>query len=370
MRTKRFFAFGLMWIVLGAVFVTTSKAYDNNESDKYAVVVDFPNPNLENNIRVAIGKAEDEIKNSDLFRRRFIVSNARSSKVKDLTGLEYWDKYAPTVNFPDPNLEKKIRAAIGKAEGEIKDIHLFGKGFIVFDARSSQIKDLTGLEYCTDLKVLRLAGNQFKDITPISGLGKLTDLFLGSKLTNANIVPLAKLTNLERLYLENNQITDMTPLAGLKKLSRLQIRRNQIADLSPLAALSNMESLWLGENEIIDIAPLAALTKLGGLSLSNNKIRDISPLAGLRNLGFLDISNNRLTDISQLTDLDKLAGLYLNNNQITDISSLSEIKNLTILELWRNQIEDITPLAGLPKLTRLDLHHNQISDLSSLSTRQ
>ena len=105
MRTKHLFIFGLILIVLGAGFETTSKAGGDDDLDNYAAA----------------------------------------------------------VNFPDPNLEEKIRAAIGKAEGEIKITDLVGKRFIVFDAQSSQVKDLTGLEYCTDLIVLRLMNNQIQN---------------------------------------------------------------------------------------------------------------------------------------------------------------------------------------------------------------
>jgi hypothetical protein len=80
-------------MVLGAAFVTNSKADDNNESDKYTASVDFPYSNLENKIRSATGKTKDEITDSELFEKDFVVSDARYSQVKDITGLEYWDKY-------------------------------------------------------------------------------------------------------------------------------------------------------------------------------------------------------------------------------------------------------------------------------------
>ena len=50
--------------------------------------------------------------------------------------------------------------------------------------------------------------------------------------------PLAKLTKLELLYLENNVISDVSPLAGLTNLEQLDLRNNAISDFSPLERLA------------------------------------------------------------------------------------------------------------------------------------
>lgn len=72
------------------------------------------------------------------------------------------------VIFPDPNLEAMIRDAINKPEGaiyaadlvELKSLEAPGKG----------IKDITGLEYSTNLQTLDLFFNQITDVSPLSGL--------------------------------------------------------------------------------------------------------------------------------------------------------------------------------------------------------
>ncbi len=45
-----------------------------------------------------------------------------------------------------------------------------------------------------------------------------------------------------------------------------------ITDLSPLAGLTNLKDLGLEDNEITDISPLKGLTNLTGLFLDGNKI--------------------------------------------------------------------------------------------------
>ena len=54
---------------------------------------------------------------------------------------------------------------------------------------------------------------------------------------------ISELVHLERLYLEDNQLTDISPLSGLANLSRLHLNDNQLADISPLSKLTNLSEL-------------------------------------------------------------------------------------------------------------------------------
>ncbi len=87
------------------------------------------------------------------------------------------------VTFPDPNLEAAIREAIGKPEGSIYKYVL--EVLTTLEAQWIGISDLTGLEYCVNLRELVLAYNNISDISP-----------------------LASLTNLDRLDLNGNNIRE------------------------------------------------------------------------------------------------------------------------------------------------------------------
>ena len=59
------------------------------------------------------------------------------------------------------------------------------------------------------------------------------------------------MTNLNSLELNNNQIADLSPLSGLTKLTNPEsIVNNQITDLSPLTGLTNLNSLGLNNNHL------------------------------------------------------------------------------------------------------------------------
>jgi Leucine-rich repeat (LRR) protein/outer membrane protein assembly factor BamB len=268
------------------------------------------------------------------------------------------------VYFPDPNLEAAIREELGIV-GQITDKDL--AGLVVFSAWGEDITNLTGIQYCINLRDLGLWSNQISDISPLSGLINLQYLDLEENQIS-DIKALSALTNLGALYLDGNQITDISPLSGLTNLQELGLGSNQVSDISPLGGLTNLQKLGLCENQISDISPLSGLTNLQVLYLWGNQISDISPLSGLTNLQELHLWGSQISDISPLSRLTNLQYLGLDENQISDISPLSGLTNLQELGLWANQISDISPLSRLINLLHLDLDENQVSDISPLKS--
>ena len=180
--------------------------------------------------------------------------------------------------------------------------------------------------------------------------------------------PLANLTRLIRLPLDNNQIRDISPLANLTDLTHLGLSGNQIHDLRPLSSLIHIEALGLNRNQISDLSPLANLTNLKTLYSSGNPlISDITPLANLSQLMHLSLSGQSISDITPLTNLTQLIHLLLDNNQIRDISPFANLSLLEELRLNKNAITDITPLIELKNLKELRLADNPIHDFSPLA---
>ena len=280
------------------------------------------------------------------------------------------------VDIPDPNLRAKIEKALGIAAGAIITAADMATLPTTLDARWSNISDLTGLEYATNLTELWLYDNDISDISAVSGLTKLTGLTLGYNRIS-DISAVSGLTNLTGLGLNGNlDISDISAVSGLTNLIALWLDRNSISDISAVSGLTNLKELWFGYNRISDISPLAGLTNLvwlglGGdvlLSSVNNRISDISPLAGLTNLTFLNLRANRISDISAVSSLTNLIDLSLGSNfDISDISAVSGLTNLTRLDLYENRISDISAVAGLINLTELWLSHNNISDISPVA---
>ncbi|MCD7730551.1 MAG: leucine-rich repeat domain-containing protein, partial [Oscillospiraceae bacterium] len=93
-------------------------------------------------------------------------------------------------------------------------------------------------------------------------------------------------TNLTRLWLDSRELTneDIEPLSRMTNLTYLILSGNNISDISALSNLTNLTNLHLGHNDISDISALSNLTNLTYLGLNYNNISDISALSNLTNL--------------------------------------------------------------------------------------
>ena len=274
------------------------------------------------------------------------------------------------VHIPDPNLRAVIAETLGKSPNAPITVQEM-KRLTKLDARKDRgIKDLTGLQFATNLVELYLGwytgeGNQVNDLSPIAGLINLRVLFLHHNPIS-DISPVRGLTNLTDLMLYDTLITDISPVRGLTNLTILHFHGTEVTDLSPLAGLINLKNLAFAYKGGSDLTPLVGLINLETIFSWENAVSDLSLLAGLTKLEKVDLCGGDISDLSPLAGLTGLKELYLVNNEISDISPLAGLTGLTRMNLERNNIVDISPLAALTNLTWLNVARNQISNLSPL----
>lgn len=157
----------------------------------------------------------------------------------------------------------------------------------------------------------------------------------------SNIVPLAELSELESVYLGDNNISDISALKKLKNLKILDLSYNTISNISALEKLEKLTWLCLRGNNIIDISYLSQIYTLNELILDYNKIGSVSSLANLINLKHLDLEGNVIEDISAIGNLMQLNILYLAHNKIREIDALANLNNLELLDIASNKITHI-----------------------------
>ena len=269
------------------------------------------------------------------------------------------------VYIPDANLRAAIEEALGKAPGAsiaTQDMARLTR----LEADERDIRDLTGLEYATNLERIEFRHNEISDLSPLAGLTRLDNIKLrGNRITDVS--PLADLTNVDWLGLEENTITDLSSLKRLIKLNGIGISDNPVSDVSPLANLRSLEGIDAWRTPISDFSSLAKLPKLRWIAFGDdNSISALPSLKGLKSLRRLEISDCNISDLSGLAELTQLEWLTLVNNLISDVSPLSDLKDLEHLNLDANIISDVSPLAKLTKLKVLYLENNTISDVSPL----
>ena len=148
-------------------------------------------------------------------------------------------------------------------------------------------------------------------------LEKVTQLSLpNNKLTD---VPkdLEKLTQLQKLDLSANQLTNMKGLENLAKLQVLVLHSNKLTDLKGLEKLTHLKRLILNINKLTDLKSLQNLSQLEALGLAGNQLADVKDLERLTQLKELHLGINQLTDVKGLEKLTRLEKLYLQNNKLT-----------------------------------------------------
>ena len=278
----------------------------------------------------------------------------------------------PATWMPDANLRKAVRTVL-RLNGNEPLTQQKLLNLNVLNARRLGIRDLTGLEYATNLRSLSVGGNQISDLTPLAYLTNLTGLYIGNNLIS-DITPLTNLTNLRRLGMLRNEVTDIGVLAGLVNLRYLRLGGNPITDTSPLGNLSNLSDvdieipslipdakLRAAVHAALGIAPnlritINAMRSLTTLSATRLGIRDLTGLEYATNLTHLYLRHNRISDINPLAHLTNLRRLEMLRNEVTDINVLSGLVNLEYLRLGGNPITDTSPLRNLPKLINVDVH--------------
>ena len=273
------------------------------------------------------------------------------------------------VEFADVNLESAIRRAfehLGRPLPKVVEArHLAGTGFTRLDASHCNIECLDGLEHCTDLRYLELSYNRITDLTPLSKLTLLEDLFLG--VGDFEAAPGSIFCTEAEAFLHTNRVVDLTPLENLSRLQYLDLAgNNELEDIGILSCFENLTWLVLGRNRISDFSVLASMPWLENFASmhANMDDDDLAHLSGCKRLLRLGIAHNNITHLGPLRDFHRLYALLAQYNRIRDISALEGLRNLTGIFLQGNEIEDLGPLARNPGLRgndAINVERNRVS---------
>ncbi len=320
------------------------------------------------------------------------------------------------VNFADQNFEALIRKTLEIPEGEINNLDMQTITQLYGD--DNNIHDISGIEYCSDLRILYLQRNDINNIEPLSelifleiialeknqisdikplvdnrgiGLGEDKLFLFGNPLNDKSIlqyIPLIQARGV-KIYFnakpsspgivnipdENFRIVIREHLnkptgdilnTELDALTKIDARGRNIKNIYGIEYCLNLNNLDIGENSISDLIPLIALDQLSILKADNNLISYMEPFLWLDGLTNLHLNNNTLTSIDVLSHLYHLTTLLLHNTAIQDISPLSNLSNLQYLTLNDNPIENFEPLGNINSLNTLELMNLDQFDFSSI----
>ncbi|MGY3715194.1 leucine-rich repeat domain-containing protein [Sutcliffiella cohnii] len=153
-----------------------------------------------------------------------------------------------------------------------------------------------------------------------------------------NVVTFAD-KQLELAIKEQLGVTRDLKESDIEQLTYLYAGSFGISDLSGIEKATNLQSLFLYDNNISNLSPLSGLRNLVDLDVDSNKIVDVSPLKDLSNLYFLAIANNPVSDISSLSTLVNLEYLFLHETNVDSIDVIKNFSHLTLLTIEGTNID-------------------------------
>ena len=208
-------------------------------------------------------------------------------------------------------------------------------------------------------KILEVEKNQSIELNIFGDLWGDKLFFIPKEISN--------LSKVKKLDLGANNIIDLTNLSELNQLEELYLDQNWgLEDISSLSNLRNLKHLSLYATSVGDIGALANLTNLETLNLSVTFVTDISSLSNLRNLKHLSLYDTSVRDIGALANLTNLETLDLDFEDISPLSNLNNLRELYVGEEWA-KVSNLTPLENLQKLEILNIYIAENSDISPLS---
>ncbi len=267
------------------------------------------------------------------------------------------------VVFTDATMEKAIReAALLPETGVVYTNQLWDlRRFTV----PAGVKDLTDLKFLPFLSELYVDGAT-APLTPIESLSELTVLSIQNcTVSNKLLESISGLSGLTKLTLRNCSLTTLKGVEKLTSLTYLDVGHNAIGNLTPLAGLTGLKTLYLDENAVDgqDLSSLSGLKALTYLNISSNSVNSLAHIAGLSKLTHLYAGTNLLTDVYALASLSNLTHLDISANKISAVSMLSQCKKLIELNISNNEISDILTFSSLTKLEVLNFSHNKVVTL-------
>ena len=166
--------------------------------------------------------------------------------------------------------------------------------------------------------LLEHVGCQNGTPTPIE-LQKIIDLReieITSETPITSIDPLTDFMWLERLTINNQNVSDLMPLANKAYLLELNVQNNPVSSLSPIESSVLLELLNIENTQIKDLGPLSKMNNLVTLNASGTPIKSLKPLSGLQKLENLFVNNTNVRSISPVENMPSLKQLKVYNTKV------------------------------------------------------
>jgi predicted Ser/Thr protein kinase len=221
------------------------------------------------------------------------------------TGLFAVPAGGGAMQFREPLMERAVRAQLGiGADGLVT----------VEDLASIQAVYIFGNEVAASDEAFAQGLSDARKNDPRGSLETLADVRL--------------LPNLETLYVNYQELSDISPLSQLQNLTNVNLRHTRVADISALSGMESLENVNLYDTNVKDVSCLDACPRLAALDVGRTLIPSLGKVGGgatLRTLSLKDLNLLSLDGIDRFVHLEEL---FLSGTGIYDLTPLNDLANL------------------------------------------
>lgn len=225
------------------------------------------------------------------------------------------------------------------------------------------------LSRCSSLETVSLNGSGVADLTPLSEMTRLKELWLHKDTMAVELPKLTKLGALQRVLIHSDQMQDVSALSEVDSLLNVDLTGRRIRELGGEWRSRNLNFAVLRDNSISDLKALSSSDGLWYLDVSRTLVEDLRPLTSLPKLARLTLDESRVSSLEPLADCMALNELRFAGTDISDLTPLSNLPNLGLIDLSRTRVKDLKPLANLP-LYSLLLAGTDVASLEPLRAMQ
>lgn len=222
--------------------------------------------------------------------------------------------------------------------------------FVILDGRIVSVRSKgLGIGYLDEEKAKTLS--RFKDlekleivICDVSSIDFLKEMPRLDNLTLdvrniKDLSPIGSCTELKHLELKGEDYENLDFLNDLNSLEWLTIVGGGVKDIEPLRQKNTIELLSLHINTLEDISALSGMKNIYGLTIFSKELSDCTPLSSCTGLKYLSLSGcEKIDSLDFLDGMDGLEEIHLKGTSVTNFEPLLDLKSLDEVNVSKNQL--------------------------------
>lgn len=287
---------------------------------------------------------------------------------------QIWAASSDIVDIPDVNMKAALNSALNveDSSADITKEQLESLTALkLTNSDDTHITDYTGLEYCVNLKTLRITDSELTVLPDITALTKLHFLDLSDcyNLTDISKIPVTNTLNDVELE-KCTSVNDISPLKAVPSITRLCLDGVKITDknadsnVDTISSLTNLKYLDLAYAYVTDeySSMFDSLTKLETLILAYNRFSNVDFLLShngtLKELTLYGcpVANDMTDTLGQMTSLKTLG---ISSTNIMDYRFMSRLPHLTNWPIRMAEGSDSFPTRPYTKIVKEFLPYTQ-----------